>query len=89
VDRDWTVRAGDLDWDVRSTLTHVCDAVAWYAAHLAVQCRHRLRLDFRVHDDATKAEVLNILDAAAATLAQVHGPLGRTCVPTTRPAWPT
>jgi hypothetical protein len=71
VDRDWTVRAGDLDWDVRATLTHVCDAVGWYAAHLAVQGRHRLRLDFRVHEDATNAEVLDVLDAAAATLAQV------------------
>ena len=69
--RDWTVRAGDLDWDVRATLTHVCDAVGWYAAHLAVQGRHRLRLDFRVHDEATNAELLDVLDAAAATLAQV------------------
>ena len=71
VDRDWSVPAGDLDWDVRSTLTHVCDAVGWYAAHLAVQGRRRLRVDVRVHDDATNAEVLDVLDAAAATLAHV------------------
>ena len=70
-DRDWSVRAGDLDWDVRATLIHACDAVGWYAAHLAVQARHRLRVDLRVHDDATNAEVLDVLEATAATLALV------------------
>ena len=70
-ERNWSVPASDLDWDVRSTLTHACDAVGWYAAHLAVRGQHRLRVDVRVHDDATNAEVLEVLDAAAATLADV------------------
>ena len=52
-------------------LIHACDAVGWYAAHLAVQARHRLRVDVRVHDDATNAEVLDVLEATAATLALV------------------
>jgi hypothetical protein len=70
-DEDWTIQAGDLAWDVRTTLTHTADAVGWYAAHLAAQSPGRLRFDFRVHDDASNAELLDVLDAAAATLAQV------------------
>ena len=71
MDRDWSVPAGDLAWDVRATLIHACDAVGWYAAHLAVQARHRLRVHMQVHDDATNAEVLDVLEATAATLAVV------------------
>ena len=70
-DRDWSVAAGDLGWDVRTTLAHVSDALGWYTAHLAVNGPARLRVDFRVHDDATNAEVLEVLVAAAAMLAQV------------------
>jgi hypothetical protein len=68
---DWSVQAGDLDWDVRTTVTHVCDAVGWYAAHLALQSPRRLRLDFRAHPDASNVELLDVLAAAAATLAGV------------------
>ena len=71
VEHDWAVTAGDLSWDVRTTITHVCDAVGWYAAHLAAQSRGRLRFDFHAHDNASNAELLDVFDAAAATLAQV------------------
>jgi hypothetical protein len=71
VDRDWSAAAGDLAWDVRTTVAHACDALGWYAAHLAVGGRRRLRVDLRIHDDATNAEVLEVLDAASAMLAQV------------------
>lgn len=71
VELDWTVQAGDLSWDVRRTVTHVIDAVGWYAAHLAVQSPRRLRFDFAAHSDASNAELLDVLEAAAATLAQV------------------
>jgi hypothetical protein len=69
--RDWTIPAGDLAWDVRTTLAHVADALGWYAAHLAAQSPGRLRFDFRVHDDASNDELLDVLGAAAVTLAQV------------------
>jgi hypothetical protein len=68
---DWAVQAGDLSWDVRKTVIHVIDAVGWYAAHLAMQSPRRLRFDFRAHDDASNTELLDVLEAAAATLAQV------------------
>jgi len=69
--QDWAVQAGELTWDVRKTVTHMSDAVGWYAAHLALQSPQRLRFDFLAHRDATNAELLDVLDAAAATLAQV------------------
>ncbi len=68
---DWAVRAGDLTWSVRTTMAHASDAVGWYAAHLALQSTRRLRFDFRAHEDASNIEVLDVLEAAAATLAQV------------------
>jgi hypothetical protein len=71
VPRDWSVRAGDLDWDVRRTVAHVCDAVGWYAAHLALQTRCRLRVDFHAHSDASNEELLEVVDAASAMLAAV------------------
>jgi len=71
VELDWTVQAGDLSWDVRRTVTHVIDAVGWYAAHLAVQSPRRLHFDFAAHRDASNLELLDVLEAAAATLAHV------------------
>jgi hypothetical protein len=72
VDSDWSMTAaGDLEWDVRTTIAHVCDAVGWYAAHLAAESRRRLRFDFAVHRDASNIELLDVLGAAAATLALV------------------
>jgi len=49
----------------------VCDAVGWDAAHLALQTPGRLRFDFLAHDGAPNAELLDVLDAAAATPAHV------------------
>jgi hypothetical protein len=69
--RDWSVQAGDLTWDVRRTVAHVCDALGWYAAHLAAQSPRRLRFDFRAHSDTSNAELLDVLDAATATLTAV------------------
>jgi hypothetical protein len=69
--RDWSVQAGDLAWDVRRTVSHVSDALGWYAAHLALQSLRRLRFDFLAHREASNAQLLDVLDAAAATLGQV------------------
>ncbi len=61
---DWTVPAGELASDIRTTVTHTTDAVGWYAAHLAAASP--VRLDFRAHGGASNSEVLDVLDAAAA-----------------------
>lgn len=71
VEQEWDVQAGDLTWDVRRTVSHVSDAVGWYAAQLAQQSPRRLRFDFLAHGDASNAELLDVLEAAAATLAHV------------------
>ena len=86
-DQDWAIPAGDLTWDIRATLAHTADAVGWYAAHLAAQSRGRLRFDFRTHDDASNTELLDVLDAAAATLAASNKgrPAKRPRLPPCRP----
>ena len=71
VEDDWAVQAGHLAWDVRQTITHVCEAVGWFAAHLAFRSPRRLRFDFHAHRDASNAEMLDVLEAAAATLGQL------------------
>jgi hypothetical protein len=75
---DWSVQAGDLNWDVRATVAHVCDALGWYAAHLAMQSSRRLQFDFCPHAVASNDQLLDVMTAAAATLAAVvrAGPPG-------------
>lgn len=70
-EHDWAVPAGELTWDVRKTVCHMRDAVGWYAAHLAHQSPRRLRFDFIPHSEASNFEALDVLEAAAATLADV------------------
>jgi hypothetical protein len=60
---DWgAVQAGGLTWDVRQTVTHVCDAVGWYAAHLALRSPPRLRF-----------ELVDAYDTDATDLAETAG----------------
>ncbi|MGH3717063.1 MAG: hypothetical protein ACRDT4_26920 [Micromonosporaceae bacterium] len=68
---DWSVRAGELEWSVWRTVSHISDAVGCYAGYLAVRSPHRLRFDVRTHDGATNGELLDVLDTAAALLTQV------------------
>ena len=37
LDRDWNVRAGDLEWSCRQTLDHVLEALIFYAGMLATR----------------------------------------------------
>jgi len=52
-------------------VAHVADAIGWFAAHLAVPSSTQLRFDFRVHDNASNDQLLDVVSAAAATLASV------------------
>ena len=68
---DWTVPAGDLDWDCRRTLDHVADALAFYAVHLATRATAR-RTPARNGDPARfPADLLTVVEATAAVLAEV------------------
>jgi hypothetical protein len=71
VDADWTVRAGAVDWDVRTVVLHSVACVTNYAAHLASQTTARLPLAVDMTVDATNEQLLNLLPATARMLAIV------------------
>jgi hypothetical protein len=69
--RDWSVRAGPLDWDVEQTITHMIGATAKYTLYLASRCDHFLGLAVTRWPDATNAEVIDSVVPVAAGLAAV------------------
>jgi hypothetical protein len=71
VERDWAIQAADLDWDCRRTLEHVADVMASYAVRLAVRATERLPHGRTTDPDWTVAEILAIVEARAAVLAEV------------------
>ncbi len=72
-DRDWSVRAGPLDWDVDQTISHLIAAPAKYTLYLASRCEHFIA--FAVQrwpaGEATNAEVIDSLVPIATGLANV------------------
>jgi hypothetical protein len=69
-DRDWTVRAGPLDWDCRTTAAHLAHDLTAYATQLTARTDGGyLPLDLEVHPDATPRVVLRIVAACAGLLA--------------------
>ncbi len=75
VDRDWRVRAGDLEWDAYATLDHVIDALGFYAAHLAARATSHLPFEtcslVSGRARVPAASLLAALEALAAVLADV------------------
>lgn len=78
VDRDWSIRAGDLEWTALETLDHIIDALGFCAAHLA--SRRTERLPFYTGSIVAKrdgeipappAALLAGVEAMAAVLADV------------------
>jgi hypothetical protein len=72
-DRDWRVRAGDLDWDADATLNHVIYCLGYYAVHVAARATGPLPFEIGslVSGHAPVASRLAGLDAVAAVLADV------------------
>jgi hypothetical protein len=71
LDRDWSARAGDLEWSCRRTLDHVIDALIHYAGNLATRSTG-LRSSPDV--DTSNRPVffaLTMVETAAAILAEV------------------
>jgi uncharacterized protein (TIGR03083 family) len=81
-DQDWSIPAGDLDWDCNRTLNHLTNAVQAYAGNLALRSTERRAL-VRDPDLSTPIEtVVNALRASAAVLrrlADAAGPDVRGC----------
>jgi hypothetical protein len=71
VGRDWSIRAGPLDWDVEQTVTHMIGAPAKYTLYLASRCEHFIGLSVMRWPDATNEEVINSVVPVAAGLAAV------------------
>jgi hypothetical protein len=71
IDRDWSVRAGPLEWDVEQTITHLIAAVAKYTLYLASRCEHFIGLSVGRWPDATNEEVIDSLVPVATGLATV------------------
>lgn len=71
LDRDWSVPAGDLEWDCRRTLDHIADALLFYAALLATRATARIAAPRNGDPTASPAQLLTTVEAAAAILADV------------------
>ncbi len=69
--RDWSVRAGPLDWDVEQTVTHMIGATAKYTLYLASRCEHFIGLSVTRWPDATNEEVIDSVVPVATGLAAV------------------
>jgi hypothetical protein len=69
--RDWSVRAGPLDWDVEQTITHMIGATAKYTLYLASRCEHFIALSMTRWPDATNEEVIDSVVPVARGLAAV------------------
>ena len=69
--RDWSVRAGPLDWDVEKTVTHMIGATAKYTLYLAGRCEHFIGLSVTRWPGATNEEVIDSVVPVARGLAAV------------------
>lgn len=71
LDADWSVPAGDLEWDCRRTLDHVADALVFYSTQLASRAQSRLPKVRDRNPDLPLDELLQVVQASAAILAQI------------------
>ena len=69
--RDWSVRAGPLEWDVEQTVSHMIGAAAKYTLYLASRCEHFIGVAVTRWPDATNEEVIDSVVPVAAGLAAV------------------
>ena len=85
-DRDWSVRAGTLEWDCWHTAEHIGDCLLSYAWQLAVQPTTRyVRAIATAEKDASPAEVLEF----AVTGGRILASMVRTSPPHVRAFHPT
>ena len=71
VRRDWSVRAGTLEWDVEKTVEHMLGAPAKYTLYLASRCEHFIALAMARWPDSTREEVVDSIVPVATGLATV------------------
>lgn len=70
-DQDWSVPAGELDWDCADTVGHITEALRFYAANLAMRARERPPYPWTGTFAGTPEVWLLALEATAELLAVV------------------
>lgn len=71
LDRDWSVPAGDLEWDCLRTLDHVVDTLFLYSAYLASRAVGRISPPRNGDPSAKPERLLESVGVAAAIFAEV------------------
>ncbi len=71
VDADWSVQAGDLEWSVDRTISHMTGAPAKYALYLSSRSTQYIAVTVMPWQDATRQERLEAIEGCAAALAGV------------------
>jgi hypothetical protein len=66
---DWSVRAGDLDWDVETTVVHLVGALAKETLYLAARSTRFIAINPTAFRDATPADLVGSIVPAAHALA--------------------
>lgn len=65
----WSAPAGELDWTISDVLAHLADVCGFYAIHLALRSRRRLRFDVTLHASAPPGDRVATIAALAEHLA--------------------
>ena len=73
VARDWSVRAGPLEWDVERTITHMVAAPAKYTLYLASASPQFIAVTISKWPDATHDELVAAVRPIARGLAAIAG----------------
>jgi hypothetical protein len=71
VSRDWSVKAGRLDWDVDRTITHMAGGTAKHTLYLASRSTRFIAVNPGRWHGASQAEQLEAITGVAAAMASV------------------
>ena len=71
IEQDWTVPAGDVEWDCRYTLDHISNALIFYAGSLGTNATERIRNVRNPGDGLSITDLLASLKISASILARV------------------
>ena len=69
--RDWSARAGNLDWDCRATLDHMVNAPLFHGTNLAMRSTQRLISPRAGNPTASIGELIAGMEHSATILARI------------------